>query len=38
MERFNQPVRIDVLLELYWLRVLSVRLAELDKEIFDESF
>ncbi|VEH67299.1 Uncharacterised protein [Rodentibacter pneumotropicus] len=32
MERFNQPVRIYMLLELYWLRVLS------DKEVFDESF
>lgn len=38
MERFNQPIRIDVLLALYWQKVLSVRLAELDKEIFNESF
>ncbi|WP_439236710.1 hypothetical protein [Lonepinella koalarum] len=34
--RFNRPVRIDVLLQRYWERLLEKRLAELNKEIFNE--
>ncbi|WP_439242403.1 hypothetical protein [Lonepinella sp. BR2474] len=35
LKRFNRPVRIDVLLQRYWERLLEKRLAELNKEIFD---
>ena len=35
MERFNRPVRIDVLLALYCQKVLA-KLAKLDEEIFNE--
>ncbi|WP_439236742.1 hypothetical protein [Lonepinella koalarum] len=34
-KRFNRPVRIDVLLQRYWERLLEKRLAELNKEIFE---
>ncbi|WP_267463715.1 hypothetical protein [Lonepinella koalarum] len=35
LKRFNRPVRIDVLLQRYWERLLEKRLAELNKEIFE---
>ena len=34
MKRFNRPVNINELLDLYYQRVLSVKLAKLDEEIF----
>ncbi|WP_455647938.1 hypothetical protein [Lonepinella koalarum] len=34
VKRFNRPVRIDVLLLLYWEQLLEKRLSELNREIF----
>ncbi len=36
MRRFNQPIRIDVLLAIYYREVILKRLSKLDEEIFNE--